>query len=236
VIFESDTQMLHGYPAKRGMAGQTVMSGKNNQSKTVKSQLIFGLLSGNLELMDNTVGSKDLFKTPEDFYILGLWLADGYWRSSSIGLTSVSPALIKRFTNFLIRVAPSHPVKERVYEVIAGSKRRQRAVQVYVNNRPLTRLFMSTKTGELHIPSQYLLAYLAGRIDGDGHIDTKYRSGIRIAYTSKEDAKRDFDMFGDANVSLYQYKSAGTYVLYLKKQFRDRISQEIKKHSLKLAP
>ncbi|TSC85749.1 MAG: hypothetical protein G01um10147_1093 [Microgenomates group bacterium Gr01-1014_7] len=81
-----------------------------------------------LKLMGNTVGSKDIFKTAEDFYILGLWLADGYWRSGSIGLTSVTP------------------------------------------------------------------------------------------------------------VSLYQYLAARTFVLYLKKDYRDRISQEIKKYSVKLAP
>ena len=89
--------------------------------------------------MGNTVGSKFFFKTAEDFYILGLWLADGYWRSSSIGLTSVTPLLIDKFTNFLSRVAPAHPIKKRVYPVKEGSKRKQLAVQVYINNRYLTR-------------------------------------------------------------------------------------------------
>ncbi len=186
--------------------------------------------------MDNTVGSKAIFNTAEDFYILGLWLADGYWRSSSIGLTSVTPDLINKFCKFLIKIAPSCPIKKRVYFVKKGDKRKQTAFQVYINNRPLTRMFMSLKTGALQIPNQYLLAYLAGRIDGDGHVDTKHRSGIRIAYSSKEDARRDQIMFGETNVSLYQFKAARTYVLYLKKHFRDQISQEIGKYSLKLAP
>jgi intein/homing endonuclease len=198
--------------------------------------LIFGILSGILRLMGNTVGSKFVFRTTEDFYILGLWLADGYWRSSSIGLTSVNPKLIDKFNKFLLRVAPSHPIKKRIYEVREGNKRKQTAFQVYINNRPLTRMFMATKTGVLNVPSDKLLAYLAGRIDGDGHIDTKHRSGIRIAYSSNDDAKRDQQMFGDTNVSLYQYKAAGTYVLYLKKHYRERISKEIKRFSIKICP
>ena len=76
----------------------------------------------------------------------------------------------------------------------------------------------------------------AGRIDGDGHIDTKHRSGIRIAYSSKDDALRDQKLFGETNVSLYQYKAARTFVLYLKKNYRQRISKEIKKYSVKFAP
>src|SRR3990167_3025387 len=166
-----------------------------------------------LELMGNTVGSKFFFKTAEDFYILGLWLADGYWWSSSIGLTSVNPVLIDKFTKFLLRVAPSHPIKKRIYPVKAGEKRKQTAIQVYINNRPLTRLFVSLKTGALSIPKPFLLDYLAGRIDGDGHVDTKHRSGIRIAYSSNEDAARDLKMFGKTNVSLYQYLAARTFVL-----------------------
>src|SRR3990167_6419793 len=116
-----------------------------------------------LELMGNTVGSKFFFKTAEDFYILGLWLADGYWWSSSIGLTSVNPVLIDKFTKFLLRVAPSHPIKKRIYEVKTGEKRKQTAVQVYINNRSLTRLFMFFKTGDLYVLRHRLMAYLAGR-------------------------------------------------------------------------
>ncbi len=186
--------------------------------------------------MGNTVGSKFFFKTAEDYYILGLWLADGYWRSSSVGLTSVNPKLINKFINFLQRVSSDHTIKKRIYEVKEGNKRKQTAFQIYVNSRSLTRLFMSYKTGVLDIPYYHLMAYLAGRIDGDGHIDTKHRSGIRIAYSSEEDAKRDQKLFGNTNVSLYQYKAAGTFVLYLKKSYREQISQEIKKYSLKLAP
>lgn len=182
------------------------------------------------------MGSKLFFKTAEDFYFLGLWLADGYWRSSSIGLTSVDSRLISKFSFFLSRIAPSSPIKKRVYEVDGVSKRKQQAIQVYINNRPLTRLFMLTKTGVLNIPHQHLFAYLAGRIDGDGHIDTKHRTGIRIAYSTKVDALRDRELFGKANTSLYRYKTARTHVIYLKKHYRDIVLEKIKKYSVKLAP
>ena len=182
------------------------------------------------------MGSKFSFKTAEDFYILGLWLADGYWRSSSIGLTSVNPTLIKRFTSFFVRVSPTHPIKQRVYNVDGKSKRKQAAVQAYINNRPLTRLFLSFKTGDFNVPRRFLPAYLAGRIDGDGHVDTKHRSGIRIAYSSNTDALRDQLLFGKANVSLYHYKAARTFVLYLKKYYRDNILKQVGRFSVKLAP
>ncbi len=95
--------------------------------------------------MGNTVGSKSFFKTAEDYHILGLWLADGYWRSSSIGLTSVNILLINRFINFLKRAASNAPIKKRIYEPKSGEKRRQTAIQVYVNRRCLVRLFMPIK-------------------------------------------------------------------------------------------
>lgn len=186
--------------------------------------------------MGNTVGSKFFFESAEDFYILGLWLADGYWRSSSIGLTSVNLLLINRFVAFLKRVSLDAPIKKRIYNVKSGNKRKQMAIQVYINRRWLTRLFMATKTGNLSIPRRFLPAYLAGRIDGDGCVDTKHRSGIRIAYSSKEDAVRDRLLFGLTNTSLYRYESAGTYVLYLKKHYREKILLKTKKFSVKLAP
>lgn len=182
------------------------------------------------------MGSKFFFSTAEDFYILGLWLADGYWRSSSIGLTSINPKLIEKFTLFLSRIVSDHPIKQRVYPIAEGNKRRHKAFQIYVNSRSLTRLFMTTKTGVLHVPTRFLPAYLAGRIDGDGHVDTKHRSGIRIAYSSKEDALRDQELFGLTNVSLYQYIAARTFVLYLRKHYRDKILNVLRKYSVKLAP
>lgn len=186
--------------------------------------------------MGNTVGSKSFLRTAEDYYCLGLWLADGYWRASSIGLTSVDPELIRRFAIFLQKKAPHALVKRRIYHVKKGEKRRQVAVQMYINNRPLTRQFMAYKTLRFLIPVRFRLAYLAGRIDGDGSVDTVYRSGIRIAYSSREDAQHDQYIFGKNNVSLYHYRAARTYVLYLRKKYRDVIMQDLRRISVKLAP
>jgi len=56
--------------------------------------------------MGNTVGSTSTnfcnFLTNErDSYILGLWCVDGYWWSSSIGLSNKDKKLIKKFRLFL---------------------------------------------------------------------------------------------------------------------------------------
>lgn len=190
-----------------------------------------------VESMGNTVGSKDCLHTAEDFYILGLWLADGYWRASSIGLTSVESRLITRFNEFLRRTVPQSPIKIREYFPKAGEKRKLLAWQTYVNNRALTRMFLHYKQVLPRIPEEFLPAYLAGRIDGDGHIDRKHRIGhIRIAYGSLFDAQRDQQLLGITNVSLYQYTAAKTYVLYLRKSYRNQILQSVAEFSIKLAP
>lgn len=186
--------------------------------------------------MGNTVGSRFSWSTAEDYYCVGLWLADGYWRTSSVGLTSVDRELIKRFAVFLKRMAPSHPLKERIYRPKHGEKRKRIGIQVYINHRPLTRTLLALKQGSLHVPRRFQSAYLAGRIDGDGSVDRQYRSGIRIAYGSRFDAERDQKIFGDTNVSLYQYRAARTYVLYLRKHYRERIADELARYSMKLAP
>ena len=187
--------------------------------------------------MGNTVGSKDFLSTAEDFYMLGLWLADGYWRASSVGLTSVNDRLIQRFKRFLSRIDPLSSIKMRCYQPKAGEKRKQIAWQIYVNNRALTRTFLRFKTNLPSIPAHYIPAYLAGRIDGDGHVDAKHRKGcIRIAYGTLFDAERDQQLFGITNVSLYQYTAAKTFVLYLRKSYRDRVVPKAALYSIKLAP
>jgi len=182
------------------------------------------------------VGSKVWLNIAEDYYILGLWLADGYWRSSSIGLSSSDSRLIGRFRTFLRRIAPNSSLKKRIYQPIIGQKRKKIAEHLYVNNRPLTRLFMSYKEKNFLVPDRFLPAYLAGRIDGDGSVDNKHRSGIRIAYGSKSDAERDLGILGRDNVSLYYYKAANTWVIYLRKNFCDKILAQVQKYSVKLLP
>lgn len=190
-----------------------------------------------MKSQDNTEGSTTFsFNTSDDYYCLGLWLADGYWRASSIGLTSISEQLIARFSKFLQKISPNHQIKMRTY--ISG-KRKHKAFCVYVNDRKMTRLFMSLKTGELNIPSEKLIPYLSGRIDGDGHYDQKHRTGIRIAYGNMFDAQRDLQLilkFEENSASLYVYKHAGTWVIYLRKIFLQKYLSSLCLYCIKLLP
>jgi hypothetical protein len=166
-----------------------------------------------------------------------LWLADGYWRSSSIGLSSTNEELIRRFERFLIKVIPDRQIKYRYYEI--SETRKHRGIHVYVNSRALTRLFLKFKTGNLNIPIKFLLPYLAGRIDGDGHIDLKHRSGVRIAYGNEFDAKRDLDMllaYEEKSANLYRYFRARTWVIHLSKRFFESVKPKLRKYCMKLLP
>lgn len=178
------------------------------------------------------------FKTNKDYYCLGLWLADGYWRSSSVGLSSTNEIFLSEFRKFLIRMSPTHLLKENVYFPKLGTKRKLVAKHVYINSRPLTRYLMSFKDSDtLNISHKFLPAYFAGRIDGDGHVDVKHRSGVRIAYSTKKDAIRDLELLKKMDgvpASLYRYKEANTWILYLRKKFLDNIKYEFAKYSLKM--
>lgn len=185
----------------------------------------------------NTVGSTTFsFITSDDYYSLGLWLADGYWRASSIGLTSISNELIARFSKFLQKISPDHKLKTRTY---VFGKRTHKAFCVYINDRKMTRMFMSFKTGKLNIPRDKLISYLSGRIDGDGHYDQKHRTGIRIAYGNKFDANRDLQLilkFEENSASLYEYKRAKTWVIYLRKIFLQKYLSSLRLYCIKLLP
>lgn len=180
---------------------------------------------------------SSVFKNDKDYYILGLWLADGYWWSSSVGISSTSKIILSRFEKFLRKVCPTHPIKEHIYKPGKGQKRRLVAKHLYVNCRPLTRYFMSWKSKEkLVIPVKFLPAYFAGRIDGDGHVDKKHRTGVRIVYGTKIDALRDFlllEKLGEKPASLYEYKAAKTWVLYFRRNFLRKVTPKIAKYSFK---
>lgn len=184
------------------------------------------------------MGSLSLFKTAEDYYCLGLWLADGYWWTSSVGLSSTNNVLIARFKTFLKKVCSTHPIKERVYKPSDRYKGRLIAKHIYVNSRSLKREFMEIKhKDKLAIPLKFMPSYLAGRIDGDGHVDKKHRTGIRIVYTDKKDAVRDLGLLKklkDNPASLYHYIQANTWVLYFRKSFLKYIQPKIAKFAYKL--
>ncbi len=177
--------------------------------------------------MGNPVGRTNTafcdFHDNESAYILGLWCADGYHRTSSIGLTSVDMELVDSFRSFLKKIFPEDRIKTRIYSSDGSTgyqirKAKQNAYQIYANCRPLLRLFMSARKD----PGKYLNlenfpAYFAGRFDGDGSVANDERSDLRIAYGYKEEAQKDAKLLEKMKFSpvVYRYKDAKTYVVYI---------------------
>jgi len=54
-------------------------------------------------------------------------VADGYWWSSSFGLSSSNREFIRRFKIFLKRKAPDHKIKIRTYQPTENQKRKKTA-------------------------------------------------------------------------------------------------------------
>jgi len=110
--------------------------------------------------MGNTVGSTstnfcNFFSNEKDAYILGLWCADGYWWSSSIGLSNIDSDLIGIFQRFLKRHFP----EDRI---------RFNRNHLFVNSRPLLREFILSKKKLDGLKNAGAVrAYFAGRFDGE---------------------------------------------------------------------
>lgn len=180
--------------------------------------------------MGNTVGSMttnfcNFFSSEKDAYILGLWCADSYWWSSSIGLSNVNFALINRFKEFLLRHFPENRIKFN-------------RNHLFVNSRPLLREFISAKKNLKKLKKMNVVkAYLAGRFDGDGSIDKNLRSDCRIVYGREDEANIDKEFFrriGISQIKIYYYKSAKTFCLYISRFEVKKFLESILPHSLKL--
>src|SRR3989338_6463612 len=120
------------------------------------------------------VGSTDsdfcnvLLSKPHHAYVLGLWCADGYHRTSSIGLSSVSEKLAQTFLDFFIKYFDFSRLKLRIYlPVIADAdfevnrlskifgiktirqyrlkKAKVPTLHLYVNSRPMLRSFREAR-------------------------------------------------------------------------------------------
>jgi len=151
-------------------------------------------------------------------YILGLWLGDKYWWGSSIGLTNTNMNLIKVFRNFLEKLGfPKERIKLSVYhkdQVIDESelakklnihlenikvhkfkKGKKVYFIIYVNSRPLKRIFYSMASNLENCIKNYkgLLMYITGRFDSDGWLNKKYPE-VRISYTTEEEARKDANL------------------------------------------
>lgn len=151
-------------------------------------------------------------------YILGLWLGDKYWWSSSIGLTNTKLQLIQKFRKFLESLNfQKERIKLSVYTRNGRLKSKDKQLLsrllqlpeknikpyklykgkrivyiLYVNSRPLKRKFEeASKNLESLINSpESLFEYLSGRIDADGNFEWN-KNRIRIGYTTKDEAEKD---------------------------------------------
>lgn len=186
---------------------------------------------------------SSLLTKSQDSYILGLWGADKYVRTSSIGLSNTNLLLVNRFAGFLMSRLPKDRLRLRIYgnEVpenfegikstfCKGSKNKKPAFHIYVNCRPLVREFVFALENRNLLQGMNVNSYFAGRFDGDGSIsnDIKRARFCRIVYGDMDDLQKDRVLLNDIRTSVYEYKRAGTYCLYFSTQtlnkFLERIS------------
>jgi hypothetical protein len=187
----------------------------------------------------------------DDAYALGLWCADGYWWSSSIGLSNVEPELIEHFGRYLIDSLSSDRLRLRVYEVAGqppdkrllamtsrvslrpAAKMRRTAYHVYVNSRPLLRRFFRARVRLEELPLHLVGPYIAGRFDGDGCLG----STPRIAYTNREEAETDrklLAMKGVVGTSVLHYSKVNEFCVYIHRADLDRFIRLIRGRSWKI--
>ena len=209
-------------------------------------------------VMGNTVGNWSVHfweKYPDDCYSFGLWCADGYHRSSSIGISNVDIRLVERFRTFLQKEFPSSRFRLRIYhpygmgldlesyrhlsETIVSypmRKSSQAAMQLYVNSRPLLRLMQDSRQHvERMDDREQIVAYFAGRFDGDGSVYADGKTYCRIAYSSEAEARMDQQLLlkiGITKSSVYHYKQAQEYCLYISKNIASSFVGMISQYAL----
>lgn len=191
--------------------------------------------------MGNTVGSTntnfcDFVNNSIASYALGLWCADGYHRTSSIGLSNIDRILIARFKKFLKGLFPDTRIKQRIYPI--GGKRKHVAYHMYVNSRPLLREFRNARNRISDLKKVEVIgAYFAGRFDGDGSIAFDLYRDCRIVYGNQKEAEIDYQLLekvGFSCLRIYQYRKARTWVLYISRKEVKRFLELIKPTSSKL--
>jgi len=195
--------------------------------------------------MGNTVGRTDTtfcdLTESQNAYAFGLWCADGYHRTSSIGLTNVDEDLIEGFRKFLLRHFPEDRIKMRVYSRGFSryylKKATRPAYQLYVNSRSLLRYFRIARRQ----PQQFLrareavTAYFAGRFDGDGSVANDNRSDLRIVYGTREEAEGDAILLQQIGITpkVYTYRQAKTFALYISRFDAEKFLSSIVRYSLR---
>jgi len=217
--------------------------------------------------MGNTVGStnSNLCNFPKnrfETYILGLWCADGFSRSSSVGVSNIDVDLIRSSKKFLENYFPKERLRLTVYYPLdkyndkqkrklipkdfweikttfcVSKKAKHIAYHLYVNSRPFLRLFTKCRQKiKITVREKNIYAYFAGRFDGDGSIDKDFRKDCRIVYSTEKEAIEDLNLLQKFNFPLskvYRYRKAKTYVLYVSRFETSNFLKNISKYSIKL--
>lgn len=214
--------------------------------------------------MGNAVGS-----TNADFcnynldnnkaYILGLWCADGYTRTSSLGLSNIDEKLIDKFNKFLSNYFPLNRLRLKVFypsnnnnivpnpnknllnintKYYPSQKAKHTAYHLYVNSRPMVRWFKQMENNVVNIINKNLIIpYFAGRFDGDGSVAKDFYSDCRIVYSNLKEAENDLSILQKLNfekLKLYYYRSAKTYCLYISRYETKKFLEFIYPYSIKL--
>lgn len=192
---------------------------------------------------------SNLLNNPNESYILGLWGADKYMRTSSIGLSNTNLDLIHVFQEFLLSRFSQDRIRVRIYgeknqdEFIGfrktygiSSKNVHKAYHIYVNSRPLGREFINGMNNRFKLSKQSIYPYFAGRFDGDGSISSGKKRFCRIVYGNLDDASKDVSLLkeNDIKISLYQYKGAHTFCIYFSETTLDKFLANILPYSIKL--
>ena len=191
--------------------------------------------------MGNTVGSANSdfwnLKTKDDAYIVGLWCADGYHRTSSIGISNTDTDLIEKFKEFFLKFLTAERLKLRIYNPDIF-KRRTKAYHLYVNSRPLLRKFKEFKNNVSgYISEDLILPYIAGRFDGDGSVAKDFYQDCRIVYGSREETENDLalmELLGFQKMKIYYYRSAKTFCLYFSRLETNKFLSLIYPYSIRL--
>jgi len=191
--------------------------------------------------MGNTVGSANTdfwnLKTKDDAYIIGLWCADGYCWTSSIGISNTDSDLIEKFREFFLKFFPVDRLKLMIYYP-DKFKRRTKAYHLYVNCRPLLRRFKEFKDNATKfINGDLILPYMAGRFDGDGSVAKDFYSDCRIVYGSLGEAQNDLALvlsLGFQKMKIYNYRTAKTFCLYFSRMETNKFLSLIHPYSVRL--
>ncbi|OGF82202.1 hypothetical protein A3B18_04125 [Candidatus Giovannonibacteria bacterium RIFCSPLOWO2_01_FULL_46_13] len=143
---------------------------------------------------------------------------------------------MKRFEQFLQKLFVPERIKLHIYTT---GKRSHPGYKLYVNCRPLLRIFKGFKESRQRniTDDQNIRAYFAGRFDGDGCIDKYLKKDCRISYGNKLDAVLDINLLqklGFEMTRLYWYKTSSTHVLYVSRFETEKFSNLLNQYSLKL--